>query len=733
MALVNQKTNERVGNANYVLYKLAAQPGASCDSSTVALTGNSCIFYDITKGNISVPSSDGSPNCAPPPLGGLGVLIDASGNPAWTTNAGYDMATGLGSINANNLVNDWSTASFTNSTTLLTSLAPVSITHGQPVNVGITVAPKTGAGVPTGTVALMGSPNGTPQDIDNSTLTNGVASWTSKVFPGGTYNVTAHYTGDGIYGASNSTGVQISVAKQASNSTTALVSGTNATSAFYGENYIVRTDVFSMALGQDCSASMGAESACPTGTIAYLDNGTPLNGGPYPLNSEGYDYAHEIQLTAGSHQLGAQYSGDNSFSASTNTQAITIVPAATFIIEVQFPTAVAVGQSFTLNAIVGTSSCGLAPSGTVTFLADGNPLVGSLQLTPTAGACGSNLTINLASMLAILNASFSTPGNHLVTIIYSGDTNYAATTSSANIEAQYTPAYVNLAANPQSVAYGSRVTLTAVVGGVSKTIAPTGTVWFQNADGLVGGNVSYTTTTDNSGNLVLQAVLVYTPQFGQTVVANYSGDANYVGAISPQANVTVTGGTFTIASVSNITIASPGQSEGATVTLIPSGFTGTVNVTCSLPTAMAESSCPAANGNITDASPIQVNITISTTGPHQVSKSSTRPFGLYASCALAGLFLFAVPRSRSCKMPFALLLFGLVLIVSCGGHSRPAAVRCNPGLETRPFWPFSSPFGECSGRTGSPWSRLHQFERQPRPEHSLGPAYVSDHRRNGRV
>ena len=116
MALVNQKMaaqglSPRQGNANYVLYKLAAQPGASCNSSTVALTGNSCIFYDVTQGNNSVPCNQGSPNCGPAPgAGGYGVLVDPNypSNPAWLTTAGYDMATGLGSVNADNLVNQWS-------------------------------------------------------------------------------------------------------------------------------------------------------------------------------------------------------------------------------------------------------------------------------------------------------------------------------------------------------------------------------------------------------------------------------------------------------------------------------------------------------------------------------------------------------------------------------------------------------------------------------------------------
>src|SRR5439155_1063429 len=44
MALVNQKTGERQGNANYVLYKLASQPGIRCTSDSPAVTKPSCTF-----------------------------------------------------------------------------------------------------------------------------------------------------------------------------------------------------------------------------------------------------------------------------------------------------------------------------------------------------------------------------------------------------------------------------------------------------------------------------------------------------------------------------------------------------------------------------------------------------------------------------------------------------------------------------------------------------------------
>ena len=137
MALVNQKTGERQGNANYVLYPLAAKSGSSCTSNAaMASTANSssCIFYDVVTGNNSVACVGGSPNCSNTTSGGYGILEvnpPTNPSPAWTTSAGYDLATGLGSVNAANLVKNWTSVSFAPTTTTLANLSPTT-THAWP-------------------------------------------------------------------------------------------------------------------------------------------------------------------------------------------------------------------------------------------------------------------------------------------------------------------------------------------------------------------------------------------------------------------------------------------------------------------------------------------------------------------------------------------------------------------------------------------------------------------------
>ena len=98
MALVNQKANSRQGNANPVLYAVAAQQSAAnCNSIGPA---ESCVFNDITGGTIAMPCAKGSRDCnTTNSADHYGVLtgFDAA--------TGYDLATGLGSVNAFNLVN----------------------------------------------------------------------------------------------------------------------------------------------------------------------------------------------------------------------------------------------------------------------------------------------------------------------------------------------------------------------------------------------------------------------------------------------------------------------------------------------------------------------------------------------------------------------------------------------------------------------------------------------------
>jgi len=114
-ALVNQHEGGRQGNPNVVYYALAnreygSSGAASCNSTLGNGTASNCVFYDVTLGDIDAPCH-GARDCFTP-SGTIGVLStsDNSYQPAYPATKGYDMATGIGTVNAFNLVHQWSNA-----------------------------------------------------------------------------------------------------------------------------------------------------------------------------------------------------------------------------------------------------------------------------------------------------------------------------------------------------------------------------------------------------------------------------------------------------------------------------------------------------------------------------------------------------------------------------------------------------------------------------------------------
>ncbi|MGC2517266.1 MAG: Ig-like domain repeat protein, partial [Terriglobales bacterium] len=423
MAMIVQATGSRQGNANYVFYPLAAQPGTSCNA-TGTIT-DSCTFYDVTVGTIAMACSPGSPDCVTNAVGDqFGVLS------GYGTTAGYDLATGLGSVNAANLAANWSSVSFQPTISTLSLNPTKQITHGSPVNVNISVAPNGGTGTPSGRVSLLTS-KGLP--AGSFTLSNGSVSSTTSLLPGGSYKVTAHYAGDGSYGASDSTpGIAVTVNPEPSATTVqAYTLAKNGTfipfaSGQYGQDVVyVQTNVAGQS-GQ----------GIPTGTINATEtvNGTTTKvpGGPFDLNGEGYlilPIGAYSFFTTGTYTIAATYNGDNSFNeSSTPGASFTIVPAAsnlsTSIVGCTpggNPCLFSAGSFIEVFAFVNYSNpTGFAvqPTGTVVFYSNGTALTGPVPID---------------SSIVPPVASFQTTqmplGLDSITVQYSGDSNFSGSAS----------------------------------------------------------------------------------------------------------------------------------------------------------------------------------------------------------------------------------------------------------------------------------------------------------------
>jgi hypothetical protein len=259
---------------------------------------------------------------------------------------------------------------------------------------------------------------------NDGTLANGTVSLSGVILPGGTYNVTAHYAGDGTFAPSDSAGVPITVNKESSRLQVGIVladpiSGnlvsTNATSFAYGAPYVLRMDILNSS-GNPCQplVSGGVTTGCAfdaTGSVTVTDNGTRLDAGVFPINSEGHAEDQPIQLLPGPHALLSTYSGDNSYSAPAAAVAtnLTVTKATTTTSVTASPTSITSGTMVTLTATIVTQSNGAAPTGTVQFLNGATPIAGTVTLTGKDGAQSSTGFASLTATLTTTISAFTVP------------------------------------------------------------------------------------------------------------------------------------------------------------------------------------------------------------------------------------------------------------------------------------------------------------------------------------
>jgi len=111
-ALVNQRWGGRQGNPAPIYYALGRQEYGTqgkqaCESFVPGGPSSNCTFYDVTVGDNDVECI-GFYNCYDPAAGvgvpGVLSLSDRSYQPAYTASPGWDFTTGIGTVNATNLV-----------------------------------------------------------------------------------------------------------------------------------------------------------------------------------------------------------------------------------------------------------------------------------------------------------------------------------------------------------------------------------------------------------------------------------------------------------------------------------------------------------------------------------------------------------------------------------------------------------------------------------------------------
>jgi trimeric autotransporter adhesin len=295
----------------------------------------------------------------------------------------------------------------------------------------------------------------------------GDAEFTTGGFGLGTHSVTASYPGDASYNSSNASAVNFTVVK---GSVTVTVAPSLSPIA-QGQTLVLSALVDGASTG----------GAAPTGTVQFA-NGTTLLGkatlspttdastgavagiGPLTLSN--------LSLPAGSETITATYSGDTNYNAAAGSASLTVNGASGLLASSVSGNASASTTSPTAGITVSATVTGQnghpAPTGKIDFQSSGQDL-GQIAITPSTS--GDTSTVSLT-----VNSGILLQGTNAITLQYSGDTTYQASSTTLSINNPLSDFSMVAVSPALSVASGSSTTDTlnfTSVNGFNNSVALT--------------------------------------------------------------------------------------------------------------------------------------------------------------------------------------------------------------------------------------------------------------------
>ena len=388
------------------------------------------------------------------------------------------------------------------------------------------IAAAPGGGTPTGTVTFK---DGSTR-LGKGTLSDGTASITTSSLAVATHSITVSYGGDGDFTTSAS--ASLSQVVNQDGTTTSLISATDP--SVYGQSVTFTAAVSATAPG----------SGTPTGRVTFFDGSTSL--GSASLKSGSASFTARA-LPTGTDSITASYGGSGNFTTSTSAAVVQTVNQAGTTTAVSSRTNPSVfGQSVTLTATVGALAPGSGtPTGTVTFL-DGTDILG------TVTESGGKATLKTTAMAA---------GSHTITVSYSGDGNFVASTSGSLIQTiNQASTATKVKSSDRSAVFGESLTFTATVSAVSPgSGTPTGSVTFYNGSTSLGT----ATLSGGTGTFSISTLPVGT----DAITAVYGGDSNFVNSTSSILNQAVKQTSTTSAVTSSLNPSTSGQAVTLTATI----------------------------------------------------------------------------------------------------------------------------------------------------------------------
>jgi len=265
-------------------------------------------------------------------------------------------------------------------TTTSVSPSATQLTSGQMFTLNITVAPKTGSGVPTGTVTVL---DGQTQ-LAMPALVAGAASYSTSTLGAGSHSITVIYSGDSTFATSTSAAISLTVSAPAKINTTTSLSA-SATQITSGSNITFTARV-----------APESGSGTPTGTVSFLDAQSQIGSAALAAGSAQFS---AMNLATGTHTITAAYSGDANNNASTSAAtSVTVTAAPTPDYSLSMSTSaltVAAGATGNLTLTVTPEDGFKSP---VTFTCSGLPAGATCDFSPatvntTMGPVSTALTI----------------------------------------------------------------------------------------------------------------------------------------------------------------------------------------------------------------------------------------------------------------------------------------------------------------------------------------------------
>ena len=322
--------------------------------------------------------------------------------------------------------------------------------------------------------------------------------------------------------------------------------------------------------------------------------------------------------------------------------------------------------SVILTATIASSTAGV-PTGTVKFLDGSNSLALVTLASGTASATINNFVV----------------GSHSITAVYSGDTTYASSTSTATAltvtaAIPTVATTTTLTASASTVLSGANVSFSVIVSPTTGSAIPAGTVTFKDGFAAIGS-----ASLDATGKTTFSTAALVVGS--HSITASYSGGtttaAIFTASTTSAISITVTPPGFTLALSAATSTVTRGSAVSTNLSITPvGGFNTAVTLTCT--GAPSGSTCTISPALVT------LNGTTASTAVVTLQTSATASVTRAPSNILFGLLGFPIflgiglSFTRFRQHGFKLLVFTLIAVLftasGCGKNNPDAPATGTP-------------------------------------------------------